>query len=226
MEGVGRIGAQQRFWLIVSAFALIVSGAAAMLSWRLHQDRAPFALAATRPTVTDLSVVAARGQRASNVARALRRLDTGESIDPIALPQRTGQQYVVGRFSMSAHRAPTGSQYALFVIDSRSHQVVSLMWPVNTHHFTLAAGWDYGMNAIGHRYRWLAPLAMSAQQDSSGQPAADPAGVFWRSGPAEDFAFYAVLPPDALPVARLGDLTVGLAFMGPDRQPWGAARLN
>jgi hypothetical protein len=82
------------------------------------------------------------------------------------------------------------------------------------------------MSAIGRRYRWLASLDIVAQPDSSGQPTADPSAVLWRSGPAEDFAFYAVLACDALPVARLGDLTVGLAFLGPDRQPWGAVRLN
>jgi hypothetical protein len=45
---------------------------------------------------------------------------------------------------MYAHRAPTGSQYGLFVIDSPSHRPVSLMWTVNTHHDTLLPGGTTG----------------------------------------------------------------------------------
>jgi hypothetical protein len=56
VEGVGGIGARLRFWSIVGAAAVLVSGAAALIGWRLHQNRAPFALAGTRPTVSNLSV--------------------------------------------------------------------------------------------------------------------------------------------------------------------------
>jgi hypothetical protein len=110
------------------------------------------------------------------------------------------------------------------IIDNRTHQPLTQVWPASTDHGTLSAGWDYGMNNIGKHYSWLSPL-VDEQVDGGYQDSGQDVG--WASGPAESFAFYGLLSSDALPVTDPArDLTIALVFLGPNRQAWGADRLG
>jgi hypothetical protein len=207
------------WWLAAPVLVAVIGASYAIIT----SSRAPFALASTHPEVSGVSILTTHGRSAGNVVAALRGLASAP-VDGVALSSAKDQQYVVGRFSMSARSAPRGSQYGLVIIDNRTHQPLTAVWPASTDHGTLSAGWDYGMNRIGEHYSWLSPLIdkrVDGGYEDSGQ------AVMWLSGPAESFAFYGLLSSDALPVTDPArDLTIALVFLGPNRQAWGADRLS
>jgi hypothetical protein len=210
-------------WLVagIVAVALIVGGIAAQSWWH---NRVPYQASAVHPQLVGLQVLIPTDQSGSNVTAALRRLG-GARTNTIADPLRHHWQYVVGRVDIGAHKAAADSQYALVVLDNRTHTVTQLTfaYPENGPNGA-GQGWDYGLAKAAAKYRWLSPLREVSNSTGEHDPGQ---AVLFSPGAAVNLPFFAVLRPDALPVTNVHrDLTIALIMLGPDRQVYWAKRLN
>jgi hypothetical protein len=205
----------------VAAIALIVVGIAARSWWH---NRVPYQAAAVHPQLVGLQVLTPTDPSGSNITAALRTLG-GAKANNIVDPQSHHWQYVVGRVDVGAHKAAADSQYAVVVLDNRSHTVTAMTYsyPENGQN-RAAQGWDYGLAKAGAKFSWLSPLREVGTSSGDQDPGQ---AVLFTPGAAVELPFFAVLSPDALPVTNLHrDLTIALIMLGPDRQVFWAKRLN
>jgi hypothetical protein len=209
-------------WLIaiVVAIALVVGGV-----WfqRWHHNRAPYLASAVHPRLDGLQVLTPNDPSATNVRDALHALGAHGAAAAYDSPRGPDPQYIVGRIDLTAHKAPSGSQYAMVIIDNRGHSIVDdISGDPQSRSSGDGAGaaWDYGMSKFAKKYSWLSALANGPDDGAD-------LGVFFTPGPARAVPFVAVLHGDSLPVTNIHqDLTFALVMLGPDRQPYWATRLR
>jgi hypothetical protein len=215
------------WWLAVGWLIVVVVGAVWLHSWR--HNHVSFGPAAIDPHLVGLQVLTPTSKLAPNVQRAVQALGAADSGQVQVNQSRTRRQYVVGRIDVLAHPAPEGSQYALVVIDNRTHTVLDDIEGLPEHHAngdgSGGSGWDYGMAKFASKYPWLSPLRELGNANSGYR---DPgSAVMFTPGSATQLPFSAVLRAGALPVTNIHrDLTIALVMLGPDRQPYWATRLN
>jgi hypothetical protein len=179
-------------------------------------------LSELHPRITDLHLVTSLNRNGTNVRRVLATVNGGPP-HSMAVPDQKHSQYVIGRFSIASdHTDNDGAQQELVIIDTDDHTLLAA-YPVTTGN-GLVFGWDGRFNSIPKKYPWLTDLA--EQRDSSGTYHDPGESVGWATGPAQSFTFYAQLPRDAIPVNGPNPRLLAAIFeVGPNGQPWDAARL-
>lgn len=203
--------------------ALVVSGLALRSVLVARANRPPYPADAVHASVRMELVAPEQAQAAAD-----RLAGPGRLIVPFveSVGGRPVQQQVVGQLTFrTPANAPSGGQYALFVIDRRQGRSVTAMYgtgPVGTN---VGQGWDGRFNKVAAKYPWLQMLADVRTPDGSG---------FTNSGMSVDFApdtagpvtFVALLDADSLPITDPAQqLTVALVFIGANDHVYWATKL-
>jgi hypothetical protein len=138
---------------------------------------------------------------------------TAPFVEPVE-GQSTPQQ-VVGQLTFrTPDNAPTGGQYALFIIDRAQGKPVASVYAIGPIGTNVAQGWDGRFNEVAAKYPWLHMLASTRTPD--GLEFTDPGmAVVFAPNTSGPVTFIATLDEVSLPVIDPAQqLTVALVFIG------------
>jgi hypothetical protein len=178
------------------------------------------ALSDLHPQITDVQLVTSLSRLATNVRPVLNAVN-GTPTRSLTLPSRRHTQYVIGRFSMAADPKDQGAQLALVLIDTDNDKLLTT-WSVPES--WIRYGWNGYYSGFAKKYSWLS--AMAEPKSAGGEVVDEVTTDSWQAGPARSFTFYALLPPDALPLnGPHPHLRAAVIEASSDGHPWTAALL-